>query len=112
MDKIYFHYPEQSKVLQRYKGMHNNLIQIAVDTGLVGLISWLTFWLGYLYVLYSRLKGLRDMEDKWVLLGGVGATIGFLSAGLFEVNFYDSEVVMLLYFLMAMPLFKPLRTIP
>jgi len=30
--------------------------------------------------------------------------MGFLAGGLFETNFYDSEVVMLLYFIMGISL--------
>ena len=36
-----------------------------------------------------------------------GAVIGLHVGGLFEVNFYDSEVIMLLYFIMALPFTYP-----
>ena len=107
VDKIYSQYPDQSEVLKLYRGMHNNLVQIAVDMGLIGVVVWLSIWVGYFYVLYRRVKESTKPEDRWVILGSAAVTVGFLSGGLFEVNFYDSEVVMLLYFLMAMPLFKP-----
>tara|TARA_B100000686_G_C16756208_1_gene955651 strand:- start:716 stop:1888 length:1173 start_codon:yes stop_codon:yes gene_type:complete len=110
VDRVYSHYPEHARVLQRYKGMHNNIVQIAVDTGLIGLIAWLSIWIKYFFVLHRRSKSLKNLEeDRWIQFGSIGITIGFFSGGLFEVNFYDSEVVMLLYFLMAMPLYKPLR---
>ena len=36
-------------------------------------------------------------------MGSAAAVVGFLVAGFFETNFYDSEVSMLLYFIMALP---------
>ena len=38
-----------------------------------------------------------------MVLASLSAVIAFLAGGLFETNFYDSEVVMLAYFLMALP---------
>jgi hypothetical protein len=37
-------------------------------------------------------------------MASAAAVIGFLVAGLFETNFYDAEVSMVLYFIMALPL--------
>jgi hypothetical protein len=44
-----------------------------------------------------------EPSDRWVLFGSAAAVIGFLGGGFFETNFYDSEVVMVLYFIMALP---------
>ena len=78
--------------------MHNNFIQLAVDTGLFGLISWVSIWVIYFMTLYQRLI---SMERDAV--GSAAAVVGFLVAGVFETNLYDSEVSMLLYFIMALP---------
>ena len=45
----------------------------------------------------------RDSPVEWVIYSSSAAVIAFLAAGFFESNFYDSEVVMLLYFIMALP---------
>jgi hypothetical protein len=37
-------------------------------------------------------------------MASAAAVVGFLVAGLFETNFYDAEVSMVLYFIMALPL--------
>ena len=37
-------------------------------------------------------------------MGSAAAVIGFLAGGIFETNFYDSEVFMLLYFIMGISL--------
>jgi len=44
-----------------------------------------------------------DANERWVIFGSTAAVIAFLVAGMFENNFYDSEVVMVLYFIMALP---------
>jgi len=37
-------------------------------------------------------------------MGAVASVLGFLAGGVFETNFYDSEIVMLLYFIMGISL--------
>jgi len=38
-----------------------------------------------------------------VILGSGAGVLAFQTSGLFECNFYDSEVVLLCYFIMALP---------
>jgi hypothetical protein len=38
-----------------------------------------------------------------LVIGSLAGVTGFHVAGLFEYNFGDSEVIMLVYFLMALP---------
>ena len=84
--------------------MHSNFIQLAVDTGLFGLISWISIWVVYFMTLYQRLISMEgDNAYKGNAMGSAAAVVGFLVAGFFETNFYDSEVSMLLYFIMALP---------
>ena len=103
VDSVYPQYPEHAAVLSKYKGMHNNLLQVAVDTGLLGLSAWLSIWICFFLVMYKTSIAGKGNSQRWIILGSTSAVIGFLAGGIFEVNFYDSEVVMLLYFLMALP---------
>ena len=103
VDTVYPQYPEQAPVLKRYKGMHNNIIQLAVDTGILGLGAWLAIWVSYFLALLKLHRNKQDDSSRWIVLGSAAVTTGFLGGGIFEVNFYDSEVIMLLYFLMALP---------
>ena len=84
--------------------MHNNVVQLAVDTGLLGLVSWLSIWVAFFLTLYRRLAVMKGnsnyIRDS---LGSAAAIIAFLGGGFFETNFYDSEVSMLMYFIMALP---------
>ncbi len=84
--------------------MHSNFIQLAVDTGILGLASWISIWVAYFLTLYRKTNALSKNDPDYVVCTGSMATsIGFLVGGIFEVNLYDSEVSMLLYFIMALP---------
>jgi len=104
IDVVNKNYPDPTGDVNRLRGMHNNFIQLAVDTGLFGLISWISIWVVYFMTLYQRLIEMgEDLAYKKDAMGSTAAIIGFLVAGVFETNFYDSEVSMLLYFIMALP---------
>ena len=84
--------------------MHNNFVQLAVDTGILGLSAWISIWVGFFLYFFRKSRDSAERTyTRWVLPGCAAAVLGFLAGGLFEVNFYDSEVAMLLYFIMALP---------
>jgi O-antigen ligase len=101
--KVRTDYPEHKEILRDYRTLHSNVAQLAVDTGTVGVLAWLFLWMSYFIAAGRRLTSDDDPPDRWVLLASLSAVIAFLAGGLFETNFYDSEVVMLTYFLMALP---------
>lgn len=86
--------------------MHSNFLQIALERGLPALI----LWLGFLFV-YGRTlwRCLREREkphwmDRGILLGALGGLVGFFLSGTVHYNWGDSEVVMVLYFIMGLTL--------
>ena len=101
---IHDQYPHHPILQKFYYNLHSNLFQIAVDHGLLGLGAWLTLWISY-FIALSRhyLKIPPSSPGRWVMLGSGAVVISFLTAGIFETNFYDSEVTMVLYFIMALP---------
>jgi O-antigen ligase len=101
--KVRTNYPEHKEISRGYRTLHSNVVQLAVDTGAVGVLAWLFLWLSYFIASGPRLTSDDDPANRWVALAGLSAVIAFLAGGLFETNFYDSEVVMLTYFLMALP---------
>lgn len=104
MDLVHIHYPDPTGYIKKYRGMHNNLVQLAVDTGLLGLAAWISIWACYFLALFRRTRDpAKNASPLWVIHGSAAAVLGFLAGGFFEVNFYDSEVAMLLYFVMALP---------
>lgn len=104
VDIVHFQYPDPAGYIEKYRGMHNNYMQLAVDTGILGLTSWLGIWFCFYRFLYQKAIALEKQDsERWVTFGSAAAVLAFLTGGLFESNLYDSEVVMLLYFIMALP---------
>jgi O-antigen ligase len=85
-----------------YGHLHNNVLQIGAERGLLCLAAFL--WL--IFVIYAQLvRMLRTSDDatRWAALSAISAFTGFLVAGLFEYNFGDSEVLLLLLFILSVP---------
>ncbi len=87
-------------------------MQIAVETGAIGLCAWISIWIVYFVRLIRRSRQIPpDANERWVVFGSAAAVIAFLVAGMFENNFYDSEIIILMYFIMALP-FVSYKNIP
>lgn len=92
---------------RRLSHLHNNIVQIAAERGIIGLIAWAAIWVAFLWQgwrVYRQSDG-PDRQDKALVAGSLACVVGFLAAGLFEYNFGDSEIVSILYFVMALPFF-------
>jgi len=84
--------------------LHNDILQIAAERGLPGLAAWV--WLmaalcvgAWRVLRYAGPFGEGGPEARAAL----AALAAFLTMGLFEYNFSDSEVVMILLFIVALP---------
>jgi O-antigen ligase len=101
---VHDQYPQHSILQEFFYNLHSNLFQITVDLGLLGLGTWLILWICYFVALFQYYqKRSPTSPERWVFLGSGAVVISFLIAGLFETNFYDTEVTMVLYFIMALP---------
>ncbi len=97
------------EVVERYTGLkkkhfHNSFIQIAVEMSILGLVAFLWWMAGSLRMGYSVFRRTDEKSrsyEKAVSLAAFSVLAGFLIHGLVESNFGDSEVVMLIYFLMG-----------
>jgi O-antigen ligase len=106
VDYIHSQYPDPSGHIAHYRGMHSNIFQLLVDTGIIGLGTWLSIWLAYFIETFKRWRTLAGEKSQGntagILMGSSAAALGFLVGGFFETNIYDSEVSMLIYFLMGL----------
>jgi hypothetical protein len=86
--------------------MHSNFLQIALERGVPALLLWLAFLFVYARTLWRRIR--RGTKVPWaehgVLLGALGGLVGFFVSGVVHYNWGDSEVVMVLYFIMGLTL--------
>lgn len=85
--------------------LHNSAIQIAAERGLPALAVWIWLWVVFFREgrrILGRL-GSKASRQRALVCASLGGVAGFLVAGLFEHNFGDGEVVMLVYALIALP---------
>ena len=83
--------------------MHNTYVQLLVETGPLGLAAFLWWMIVFVRAAGGMLRRSRacgGITDA-VAVAAVSVMAGFLVNGLVEFNFGDSEVVMMIYFLMG-----------
>ncbi len=88
-----------------YSHTHNNFINIAINTGIIGLGIFL--WI--IIVIFKKAFLLIKEKNslKIIYLGLTASIISFFVSGLTESNFMDSEVVMLFYFVVSLLFLLP-----
>jgi putative inorganic carbon (HCO3(-)) transporter len=87
--------------------LHNDFLQIAAERGLPALALWLWFIAALLRDLWNRFHaGQRELAAT-----AMATVAALLTAGLFEYNFGDSEVLMLFLTIVTLPAAaaRPLR---
>lgn len=82
---------------------HNDFLNVAVNTGLIGLLAYVSIWIIFLY---STIKSMAINKDnrfaRSVQMGAVAAMVAFLFAGLLQCYYTDAEVNMLLLFILGL----------
>jgi O-antigen ligase len=82
----------------RIPHVHNNVLQLWAERGVLGLIAYLTLMGLFLRECVRGWKG----PNRQFAQAGLAITIGLAVAGLFEFNFGDTEVFYLTMELMAL----------
>jgi len=107
MAQVYQRYREPDSSIEptrRLGHLHNNIVQVAVERGLLGLACWLWLWVAYIHQVWLIYRCLGSEPPSKALVGGsLASVVGFHVAGLFDHTFGDSEVITLVYFFMALP---------
>ena len=92
-----YRWPEAPNALTPH--MHNNVVQIAAERGLPCLVWWI--WL-VAALLADAWRALRRSGD-WGAHAALALLVAILAAGMFEYNFGDSEVLMFVLVVAALP---------
>jgi O-antigen ligase len=87
--------------------LHDNALQIAAERGLLCLGAWL-WWMATSLAdswreVRSLLRGTPPRGPAWVAVAALAGLLALMAAGLFEYNFGDSEVLMFLLLVAALP---------
>ncbi|HEV8208524.1 MAG TPA: O-antigen ligase family protein [Vicinamibacterales bacterium] len=79
--------------------LHNDLLQVAAERGLPALALWLWFVVALVRDVWKRFNaGQRELAAT-----AMATIVALLTAGLFEYNFGDSEVLMLFLTIVTLP---------
>lgn len=83
---------------------HSTPVQLLVERGAPGLILWLLMMGVLVSSIWRTLFSSEalDWRARGVLLGCLGASVGFLASSVVHYNFGDQEVVMTFYLMMAL----------
>jgi len=107
VEELYPAYRTTRAVKESTSHLHNTPVQIFAETGVLGLGLWLWFVLRLLTVLTTRVRRLggfaatpapagRPPDPRlFFQLGPLAAAAAFFTAGIFEYNFGDTEVLIL-----------------
>jgi O-antigen ligase len=91
-----------SELAKQNVHLHSNIIQIASERGIPTLIAWIIFLIWAFISLLKRLD--RNQVSTYPFVAAaLAALCGFFTAGLFEYNFADSEIVTLFLYLITLP---------
>ncbi len=95
-------------IVRQFTAQHSNILQLMVDVGILGLMAWLVIWVQFFRLGWKQLLHLEQRgTSQWIVVGSLAAILSFLVEGLVESNFFDTEVAMVVFFLMALPFSIP-----
>jgi len=87
----------------RVPHLHDNLLQIAAESGLFAAAAYVAILACFFRACLRRLRAETDRSRRGVLAGAFLAVAGISAAGFFEYNFGDVEVLMTTLIVMAIP---------
>lgn len=71
---------------------HNDALNMAVGSGLLGLLAWLAVWSLWFYIVFRAWRRISAQEeDKAMVLASILAIAGILIAGFFQCYYTDLE---------------------
>jgi O-antigen ligase len=100
VERLYSEYRGDDAVNKVNPHLHNNPLQIAAERGLPALALWSWFIVALCRDLYRRFA---SGSQRALAAASLAATVALLTAGLFEYNFGDSEVLMLFLIVATLP---------
>lgn len=81
---------------------HNTILQVTAENGMIGLAAYLSIWYFFFREMIRKARATSDPFIRGLTVGAVGAIAGFHVAGLFEYNYGDSEVAVLMWLIVGL----------
>jgi O-antigen ligase len=82
-----------------YEHLHNDNLQLVVETGLVGSFLYFLFLFKIFKDIFINLKKRHDPFVKGIVLGGLCGLMGTIFHGFFEYNFHIPAISLLFWFM-------------
>jgi len=101
--QVYPRYRASESVFRNHQHLHNNLVQLAAENGIITLIAWLWLITRVLLDLVHWKRKVMNPEEQFMINGTIGIVISLFVAGMFEYNFGDTEIKMLFLTLITLP---------
>jgi O-antigen ligase len=108
VERRYAEYRGDDAVNRINPHLHNNPLQIAAERGLPALALWLWFIAALARDLARRFA---TGSQRFLSAAALATLVALLTAGLFEYNFGDSEVLMLFLIIVTLPAAADLRNL-
>lgn len=104
MERVYPAWRVEWAVKEENPHLHNNALQIAAERGLAGLATWLWLMAALAVGTWRVLRSAGPFgESGPEARAALAALAAFLAMGLFEYNFSDSEVLLILLYAVTLP---------
>jgi O-antigen ligase len=100
VERRYVEYRGDDAVNKINPHLHNDPLQIAAERGLPALALWLWFIVA---VCRDLRKRFASGSQRFLSAAALAAVIALITAGLFEYNFGDSEILMLFLIIVTLP---------
>lgn len=81
---------------------HNSYLQMAAETGVVGLGSFIFVMVSLFTMSFRNMKKIKDRFYSNILLGLLAGLFGFLAHSFLDVNFYALQLAVLMWFVMGL----------
>jgi len=82
--------------------LHNNIIQIGAERGIITLLAWIIFIIWTFISLVKLLKNRNSLLFS-ISAAALAALLALFATGLFEYNFGDSEITTLFLYMITIP---------
>lgn len=105
--KIYDQYKPAEAALSN-PHLHNNLIQILAERGVLTLLGLLAAFAAIVFSLVKKID-ILPRREQWIPVGALFTFIAFFISGFFEYNFGDTEIRFILFYFLSIP-YLPLLT--
>jgi len=99
--RVYPEYRNRKSIDRDFFHLHNNLIHIGAMDGLAGVSAFLLIFLVLWRSLYKSVFSEGSIYMKYIITGVFAYSIAFFINGMFEYNFFASQVVLIFWFFMG-----------